>query len=177
MARVSAPRLITDARKGPAPTEQQGTPAEPPAAPPEPSSRGGRKAAQRPRGSAKTSTRGTTSKGRSAAAPQNAPEPAGGESPTAAAVAAGSARATTPRLAEAPEPDGIPGEKRISLPLWQPLWRELQLARVDDGVDTTVRIRAMIELWAHDPRLRGRIDKLAKQRAGGLHRGRPRKET
>lgn len=79
------------------------------------------------------------------------------------------------RPSDPPEPDGIPGEKRITLPLWASLWRALQLARVDDGIDTTIRIRTMIELWVHDDRIRARVDKLAKQRATTLSRGRPRR--
>jgi hypothetical protein len=80
------------------------------------------------------------------------------------------------RPSDPPEPEGIPGEKRITLPLWQTLWRALQLARVDDGIDTTIRIRSMIELWVHDDRIRARVDKLAKQRASTLSRGRPRRD-
>ena len=34
--------------------------------------------------------------------------------------------------------------------------------RVDDGIDTTIRIRTMIELWVHDDRIRTQVDKLAK---------------
>jgi hypothetical protein len=80
------------------------------------------------------------------------------------------------RPSDPPEPEGVPGEKRITLPLWQALWRALQLARVDDGIDTTIRIRSMIELWVHDDRIRTRVDKLAKQRASTLSRGRPRRD-
>jgi hypothetical protein len=38
----------------------------------------------------------------------------------------------------------------------------LAQARVDDGIEVTARLRAMIALWEEDERLRRRIDKLAR---------------
>jgi hypothetical protein len=70
-------------------------------------------------------------------------------------------------------PRAIPAPERITLPMWTELHRALALARIEDRVDTTVRIRAMIELWHHDARLRARVDRLAKNRSSSLHRGRP----
>ena len=40
--------------------------------------------------------------------------------------------------------------------------RELDAARLDDGIEVTARLRAMIQLWQSDPELRDRIDDLAK---------------
>jgi hypothetical protein len=40
--------------------------------------------------------------------------------------------------------------------------RALELARVDDGIEVTARLRAMITLWQDDPKLRARVDKLAR---------------
>ncbi|MEV5880713.1 hypothetical protein AB0L75_42385 [Streptomyces sp. NPDC052101] len=40
--------------------------------------------------------------------------------------------------------------------------RALELAKVDDGIDKTARIRAMVALWEQDDRLRRRVDKLAR---------------
>ncbi|WP_275128079.1 hypothetical protein [Streptomyces monomycini] len=37
----------------------------------------------------------------------------------------------------------------------------LKLAGVEDGIDTTARIRAMIALYEEDERLRRRVDKMA----------------
>jgi len=147
MGRVSAPSLITTKTKKPATT--------PAPAPP----------TQRRR-----SRKATTKTGAAGADPEQETSSAGAETeqqPAGKRVAA--ARPATPPL-----PDGIPGEKRITLPLWHSLWRALRLANVDDGIDTTVRIRSMIELWEHDPRLRARVDRLARDRAASLARGRPR---
>lgn len=41
--------------------------------------------------------------------------------------------------------------------------RDLDLARLDDGIEVTTRLRAMITLWQDDPKLRARIDKLARE--------------
>lgn len=151
MPRVNAPQAINAATA-------KNTAAPPPATPAPPRTRTPRKASS----SAKTAPAAPT-KGRRRGAAQEAAQapvqPAGRES----------ARPSTP-----PAPDGLPGEKRITLPLWHSLWRSLQLARVDDSIDTTVRIRAMVELWEHDPRIRARVDKLALERAATLSRGRPR---
>lgn len=155
MARVNVTKLITD----------NTPPADKPA--PTPARKGTRKATRKATDSHDTPTRATRRR-TAAPAPQKASQAATGRP-------AGK-RASGQASSDPPEPDGIPGEKRITLPLWHSLWRALQLARVDDGVDTTVRIRAMVELWGHDTRVRARVDKLAKQRASTLPRGRPRRE-
>jgi hypothetical protein len=40
--------------------------------------------------------------------------------------------------------------------------RALELARVEDGIVATARIRAMIQLWQEDERLRARVNKRAR---------------
>jgi hypothetical protein len=40
--------------------------------------------------------------------------------------------------------------------------RELEAARLDDGIEVTARLRAMITLWQEDPQLRVRVDELAR---------------
>ena len=54
-------------------------------------------------------------------------------------------------------------EARMSLTLSPAAKRALDLATVDDGIERTARVRAMIQLWQTDPRLRARVDKLARQ--------------
>jgi hypothetical protein len=39
--------------------------------------------------------------------------------------------------------------------------RALLLAKADDGIDGTYRLRALLDLWTRDQRLRSRVDKLA----------------
>lgn len=58
-----------------------------------------------------------------------------------------------------------PGEKwsaRISMTASREMKRQLELARLDDGIEVTARLRAMIQLWQDDPQLRGRVDELAR---------------
>lgn len=62
--------------------------------------------------------------------------------------------------AEQERPDKWPA--RISLTASADMKRALDLARVDDGIEATARIRAMIALWQSDERLRARVDKLAR---------------
>ncbi|WP_438297701.1 hypothetical protein [Streptomyces sp. HUAS TT7] len=50
---------------------------------------------------------------------------------------------------------------RINLTTTEAQKKMLKLAAVEDGIDTTARIRAMIALYEEDERLRKRIDKLA----------------
>jgi hypothetical protein len=60
------------------------------------------------------------------------------------------------------EPEPARWDARMSLTLSKEMKRDLDVARADDGVEGTARIRAMITLWQEDERLRRRIDKLAK---------------
>lgn len=57
---------------------------------------------------------------------------------------------------------------RVAVPMPEDMRRDLAQARVDDGIEATVRIRAMVELWQKDIRLRRRIDKLARVRSAEL---------
>ncbi|MFE9484627.1 hypothetical protein ACFYNM_39365 [Streptomyces spororaveus] len=50
---------------------------------------------------------------------------------------------------------------RINLTTTEAQKKMLKLAAVEDGIDTTARIRAMIAAYEEDERLRKRIDKLA----------------
>ena len=53
-------------------------------------------------------------------------------------------------------------DARMSMTLSRAMKRDLDLARADDGIEGTARVRAMIRLWQQDERLRRRVDKLAK---------------
>lgn len=39
--------------------------------------------------------------------------------------------------------------------------RALDLARIEDGIDKTARLRALVDLWVTDERFRNRVNKLA----------------
>lgn len=82
-------------------------------------------------------------------APQQAPKPA-----------------SRPMPAEQAKPEKFPA--RISMKVTPDMKRDLELARIDDGVEVTVRLRAMITLWQEDPKLRARIDKQARADAEDL---------
>jgi hypothetical protein len=51
---------------------------------------------------------------------------------------------------------------RIPLNTDEEMRRALEEARLEDRIDTTARIRAMIQLWQEDDRLRARVNKRAK---------------
>jgi hypothetical protein len=51
---------------------------------------------------------------------------------------------------------------RISMTASREMKRELEEARIEDGIEVTARLRAMITLWQSDPQLRARVDELAK---------------
>lgn len=53
-------------------------------------------------------------------------------------------------------------DSRLSVTLSAEMKRWLDLARVDDGIEATARIRAMIVAWHENERLRARIDRAAK---------------
>lgn len=65
-----------------------------------------------------------------------------------------------PMPAEQDKPEKFPA--RISMTATPDMKRDLELARLDDGIEVTARLRAMITLWQEDPKLRARIDKRAK---------------
>ena len=57
---------------------------------------------------------------------------------------------------------------RIPLNVDDDMRRALEGARVDDRIETTARIRAMIHLWQEDRAFRDRVNELARSfRAGG----------
>src|SRR5271165_5537265 len=60
------------------------------------------------------------------------------------------------------EPEPAKWDARMSLTLSKEMKRALDVARADDGLEGTARIRAMITLWQEDERLRRRIDRLAR---------------
>lgn len=96
------------------------------------------------------------SKNKPPAAEEPAPGPIGKEEPPEE-----TAPARRPRKNLGPPP-GTKFDARMSLTLSPDQKRALDLARVDDGVEGTARIRAMIALWEGDERVRRRIDLLAK---------------
>jgi hypothetical protein len=51
---------------------------------------------------------------------------------------------------------------RISMTASREMKRDLDAARLDDGIEVTARLRAMITLWQEDPQLRARVDELAR---------------
>jgi hypothetical protein len=62
--------------------------------------------------------------------------------------------------AEQTRPQAWPA--RISMTASTEMKRDLELARLDDGIEVTARLRAMITLWQDDAKLRARVDKLAR---------------
>lgn len=184
MPKVSAPRLISDSKAA----AQQTAPALDAAvktaggsttAPAAPRRTRRKPSAQNAPSSTDTSA-ATSTKGRTRSRAQKAAEPAE-EPPQAAEVTEATQTADTSRERRKPEfpdePDGIPGAKRITLPLWYDLWKKLRRRSVEDEIDTTIVIRSAIELYFHDERFQAKVDKLAKLRASSIHRGRPRKDS
>jgi hypothetical protein len=51
---------------------------------------------------------------------------------------------------------------RISMTASPGMKRDLELARLEDGIEVTARLRAMIVLWQEDPKLRARVGRLAR---------------
>jgi hypothetical protein len=68
---------------------------------------------------------------------------------------------------EDPQPEKAPPkaatyDQRIPLTTDAAMKRALEQARVEDGVTATYRVRAMIELWQEDERIRARVDRKAR---------------
>ncbi|MFR9806482.1 hypothetical protein ACL02T_29960 [Pseudonocardia sp. RS010] len=61
--------------------------------------------------------------------------------------------------------------KRVGLYLHPDDYRELGLAKLDDGADSNARVRAMIALWRSNERFRNAVDKLARTSPRGPGRG------
>lgn len=57
--------------------------------------------------------------------------------------------------------------KRVSLYLDPADYRELALAKIDDGADLNSRIRAMIAVWRENARFRSQVDKIAQSAPRG----------
>jgi hypothetical protein len=68
--------------------------------------------------------------------------------------------AVTDLPADQPKAEKWPA--RISMTASREMKRELEAARLDDGIEVTARLRAMITLWQEDPQLRVRVDELAR---------------
>ncbi|MFK4091087.1 hypothetical protein ACI2LF_43680 [Kribbella sp. NPDC020789] len=51
--------------------------------------------------------------------------------------------------------------KKVTIYLHPDDYRELMLAKVEDGADFNARMRSLIAVWRHDPRFRKKVDKLA----------------
>jgi hypothetical protein len=68
--------------------------------------------------------------------------------------------AAPPMAAEQSRPKDWP--VRIPLNVDEEMRRALEEARLDDRIETTARIRAMIQLWQEDDRLRARVNKRAR---------------
>lgn len=60
--------------------------------------------------------------------------------------------------------------KRVSLYLHPDDYRELMLAKVDDGADANARVRALLAVWRSNSRIRAQVDRLARTAPRG---GRP----
>jgi hypothetical protein len=80
------------------------------------------------------------------------------------------------KAAQAPEPvdraapvaaedgDGVESfDERVNLPLDAKRFTDLGMAKLHDRIDTTIRLRAMIDLWTSDPRIRAKVDARARQ--------------
>lgn len=63
-----------------------------------------------------------------------------------------------------PTPENQPSKwsARIAMTATPEMKRELELARLDDGIEVTARLRAMITLWMQDDQHRWAVDALAK---------------
>lgn len=81
---------------------------------------------------------------------------------TAAAAAAPAPEIRQQQTDLPTEPKAEKWPARISMTASKEMKRELESARLDDGIEVTARLRAMISLWQADPELRARVDELAR---------------
>jgi hypothetical protein len=79
----------------------------------------------------------------------------------AAAAAPAPLAAGPPPPEEQPRPAKKKYPERIPLNVDDEMRRALEQARVNDRVETTARIRAMIHLWQEDETFRARVNELA----------------
>lgn len=68
-------------------------------------------------------------------------------------------RRNAPMPAEADRPEAYPA--RIPLKVPEDMKRDLELAKVEDHIEVSARIRAMIALWQQGGKFRAEVDKLA----------------
>jgi hypothetical protein len=54
-------------------------------------------------------------------------------------------------------------DERVNLPLDAKRFTDLGMAKLHDRIDTTIRLRAMIDLWTTDPRIRAKVDSRARE--------------
>lgn len=61
--------------------------------------------------------------------------------------------------------------KRVHVGLHEDDFRDLAMAKVDDGADANARLRAMIAVWREVPRFRQMVDRVARTapRGGSIH--------
>lgn len=95
-------------------------------------------------------------------APESEPKPSSATSSAPRKTTSRKAPARQAHSAPAEQPRSVSFTERINLTVTPDQNRSLDLARVDDGIDKTARLRAMIELWQEDERLRKRIDRRAR---------------
>jgi hypothetical protein len=97
--------------------------------------------------------------------------------PSSVANLRAAAAAPAPLAAGPPPEDDQPRQakewpRRIPLNVDDEMRRALEQARVDDRIETTARIRAMIRLWQTDETFRAAVDALAPEfRPGARDRG------
>jgi hypothetical protein len=82
--------------------------------------------------------------------------------PDAAPERPRSQRRTSGR-AVAPADDGVSYPRRVTLPLTDDDYKALKRAHLDDDVNTVTRLRAMVDLWQTNSRVREQIDRHARR--------------
>ncbi|WHM41117.1 hypothetical protein [Streptomyces sp. BPTC-684] len=125
--------------------------------------RGGKKAPAKKTAAPAKKTTARKSPAKKTATPA-APADAGSEAPAAAPARPRRTAAAGPLARRTPPAEQEKTtfySERINLTTTPAQKKMLKLAGVEDGIDTTARIRAMIALYEEDERLRKRIDKLA----------------
>lgn len=88
------------------------------------------------------------------------PKPAKAARPAAPAGAPKRGRQAAPMAAEQPKGQRWPARVPFTTNADQD--RALKTARLEDGIQATARLRAMVALWMEDERIRARVDKLAR---------------
>jgi hypothetical protein len=73
-----------------------------------------------------------------------------------------SRKRTTPATMPAAQEKPAKYSARLNATMTEKMRKELKMAGVEDGIDDTVRIRAMITVWSEHPNYRRMVDKVAK---------------